>query len=93
MTEKEIVIVDPPKEELPKEEQTVVIRKVTSKAYKSLVFEEDIASETLAQLLVLQGHYSKAMAMYEQLSLIFPEKSSLFAGEIKKIENLEDEVA
>ena len=75
------------------EGRTVTVRKVTSRADKSLVFEEDIASETLAQLLVLQGHFSKATAMYEQLSLIFPEKSSLFASEIKKIENLEDEVS
>ena len=88
-------ILPPPKEETSEKEadRTVTVRKVISKADKSLVFEEDIASETLAQLLVLQGHYSKATAMYEQLSLIFPEKSSLFANEIQKIENLEDEIA
>ena len=69
------------------------IQKVVVKAEESLIFEEDIASETLAKLLILQGHYSKAIAMYEHLSLIFPEKSSLFAAEIQKIENLEDEIA
>lgn len=53
--------------------------------------EEGIASETLAQLLVVQGHYMKAKMMYEQLKLIYPEKNSFFAAEIQRIENLETE--
>ena len=76
-----------------KKKQKQILREIKNEAESSFVFEEDIASETLAQLLVLQGHYSKARAMYEHLSLIFPEKSGLFAYEIQKIENLEDEVA
>jgi len=76
-----------------KKKQKHILKEIKKEAETSFVFEEDIASETLAQLLVLQGHYSKARAMYEHLSLIFPEKSSLFAYEIQKIENLEDEVA
>ncbi|MCB9284416.1 MAG: hypothetical protein H6563_10115 [Lewinellaceae bacterium] len=54
-------------------------------ARKSVEEKEDIATETLAELLVRQGHTQKAIAMYEKLRLIFPEKSSFFA---QKIENL-----
>lgn len=43
---------------------------------------EDIASETLADLLALQGQKSKAIKMYKTLSLKFPEKSRLFADKI-----------
>lgn len=69
------------------------INKVAETANESLEFESDIASETLAKILIIQGHYTKAIAMYNRLSLIFPEKSGLFAAEIKKIENLEDRSA
>ncbi len=69
------------------------INKVAETADDSLEFESDIASETLAKILIIQGHYTKAISMYKRLSLIFPEKSGLFAAEIKKIENLEDRSA
>ncbi len=72
---------------------TPSISKIKDKANESLEFESDIASETLAKILIIQGHYTKAIAMYKRLSLIFPEKSGLFAAEIKKIENLEDRSA
>ncbi len=72
------------------------IRKQFSKtvayAEKSLKMGADIASETLAQLLAEQGHYDKAQKMYEQLCLIFPEKSTFFAAEIDKIRNLKNEI-
>jgi len=48
----------------------------------------DIASETLAELLVKQGHTTRAIEMYEQLSLKYPKKSSFFAGQIQKIQGL-----
>jgi len=67
--------------------------KLAEEEEESLEFESDIASETLAKILIIQGHYTKAIAMYQRLSLIFPEKSGLFAAEIKKIENLEDRSA
>ncbi len=57
-------------------------------AAKSLNVHDDLASETLAKLHERQGNYDQAIAMYEKLSLIFPEKSPLFAVKIKKLKNL-----
>ena len=65
--------------------------KTVAYAEESLVYDEHLASETLAQLLVKQGQYSRARKMYDQLCLIIPEKSGFFAGEIEKIQNLPDE--
>jgi len=52
---------------------------------KSIVTDNDLASETLADLLILQGKNKKAIKMYRQLSLKFPEKSAYFAAQIEKL--------
>jgi hypothetical protein len=54
-------------------------------AERSLSENKDLVSETLAKLYVRQGHFEKALIMYQRLSLAIPEKSHYFAAEIDKL--------
>ena len=54
-------------------------------AIRSNSDEEEIVSETLAQLYAQQGNIPKAIHIYEKLSLINQEKSRYFAAQIKNL--------
>jgi hypothetical protein len=57
----------------------------SKKAKESLDEQKMPVSETLAKIFELQGNFPKAIYVYEQLSLIFPEKKTYFAGLIKQV--------
>ena len=57
----------------------------TKKAKESLDENKMPVSETLAKIFALQGNFSKAIYVYEQLILIFPEKKPFFATQIKNL--------
>ena len=62
-------------------------KKKKEKHLDSFQDKPEIASEQLADLLVNQGHMQQAIAMYERLSLKYPEKSTFFAGKIDIIKD------
>ena len=51
---------------------------------------EELMTETLAKILVKQKKYKKAIQAYRILSLKYPEKNVFFAGQIKKINDLQE---
>jgi hypothetical protein len=57
----------------------------SKKAKESLDENKMPVSETLAKIFALQGNFSKAIYVYEQLILIFPEKKPFFASQIKNL--------
>ena len=54
-------------------------------AKESVKESEDLVSETLAKIYVMQKNYSKAIDAYDKLILLYPEKKAFFASQIEKI--------
>ena len=54
-------------------------------AKKSLELNNDIVTETLAEIHVQQGNYPKAIEIYQKLMLLNPEKKLFFASRIEFI--------
>ena len=66
----------------------MLFRSPAKSAEESLIENPEIVTETLARVYLEQGHYEKAIAAYEKLSLKYPQKSSFFANQIKLIYDL-----
>jgi hypothetical protein len=59
-------------------------------AKKSIQKSENLVSETLAKIYVIQKNYSQAIHAYEKLILLYPEKKTFFASQIEKINDLKN---
>jgi tetratricopeptide (TPR) repeat protein len=70
------------------EENDLVPEQVFKMAIDSLQPSEGSISEALANILVKQGKYSRAIEMYRKLSLQNPKKSAYFAAKLKEVEKL-----
>lgn len=58
-------------------------------AAKSSRFHVDVSSEYLAEIYIGQGKNARAIEIYENLGLKFPEKSAYFAGLIENLKKKE----
>jgi tetratricopeptide (TPR) repeat protein len=54
-------------------------------AKQSVEEDDEIATETLAKIYLKQGHYKKAIRIYEKLCLIYPHRITYFADLIQII--------
>ena len=53
--------------------------------HESITEDEDLVTETLARLHLLQNNPEEAIRIYQKLRLLFPEKSAYFDAQINKI--------
>ena len=59
-------------------------------AKQNMLSTDDLMTETLAKVYIAQKNYKKAIQAYKILSLKNPEKSGLFADQIRAIEKLQN---
>jgi len=64
-------------------DQEQIIAQIAEKAN----IPADILTESMAEIWEKQGNWKKAIATYEKLSFIFPEKSVYFASRIEHLKN------
>ncbi|WP_126246540.1 hypothetical protein [Chitinophaga rhizosphaerae] len=64
-----------------------VTERVEAMAIQSITLNDDIVSETLAEIWVRQNQPEKAIAVYQKLSLLNPGKKAYFAQKIKDLQN------
>lgn len=71
------------------EESEEIPEQVFEMAVNSISRKDELVSESLADVYAKQGKKSKAIDMYQKLSLLNPEKNTYFAA---KIENLQKDI-
>ena len=67
------------------EENEEIPEGVFEMAVNSIKNEEDLVSESLAEIMIKQGKLDKAIEMYRKLSLRNPQKNAYFADKIEKL--------
>lgn len=67
------------------EENEEIPENVFEMAVNSISNEDNLVSESLAQVMVKQGRYDRAVEMYKKLSLLKPQKKAYFARKIEDI--------
>ena len=67
------------------EENDEIPENVFEMAVNSITKEDNLASESLASVMVKQGRYDRAIEMYKKLSLQKPQKKAYFARKIEDI--------
>lgn len=67
------------------EENDEIPENVFEMAVNSITKEENLVSESLAEVMVKQGRYDRAIDMYKKLSLRKPQKKAYFARKIEEI--------
>lgn len=67
------------------EENDEIPENVFEMAVNSIAKEDDLASESLADIYIKQGKYDKAIDMYNKLSLRNPQKKAYFARKIEAV--------
>lgn len=67
------------------EENEEIPESVFKMAVNSITKEDDLASESFAEVYARQGRYDKAIDMYRKLSLRNPQKKAYFARKIEAI--------
>lgn len=68
------------------EENEEIPENVFEMAVNSITKEENLISESLADVMVKQGRYDRAIDMYKKLSLRKPQKKAYFARKIEEIQ-------
>ncbi|HVI48263.1 MAG TPA: hypothetical protein VM802_25570 [Chitinophaga sp.] len=72
------------------DEEPEISETVEKMAMDSITFNNDIVSETLAEIWVRQHQYENAIRIYQKLSLINPDKNAYFAQKIQELKSQKD---
>lgn len=72
------------------DEEPEVSETVEKMAISSITLNDDIVSETLAEIWIRQHQPEKAIHVYQKLSLLNPDKNAYFAQKIKELQLLTD---